>query len=162
VRRLAVEHGPVHLPLHPRTRDRLVAAGLRGELDIDGVTLLEPLRHVDLLHALASSRLVVTDSGGLQEEASWYGVPAIVLRTSTPRPEGVELGQAALVGLDPRLALAAAASFVQPAEQARVARLDCPYGDGRSGQRIAGVLRGLHDEGALVIGEPVLREPVPA
>jgi UDP-N-acetylglucosamine 2-epimerase (non-hydrolysing) len=51
---------------------------------------------------------------------------------------------------------------VQPAEQARVAALDCPYGDGHTGERIAGVLGALHADGELAIGEPVLRESVPA
>ena len=133
--------GPVTFPLHPRTRDRLVAAGRLDELAAaPGVELTAPLPYDGMLRLLSRSRLVVTDSGGLQEEASYFGVPAIVLRRSTPRWEGVATGAAALAGLDTDRVLALAERFTSPAALARVAALPCPYGDGHAVQRVVDAL----------------------
>lgn len=83
---------------------------------------------------------MVTDSGGLQEEASWLGVPVVVLRTSTPRWEGVDAGAAELVGLDPQRAALAVRRLAAPAEQHRIAALPCPYGTGDTALRVTQVL----------------------
>jgi UDP-N-acetylglucosamine 2-epimerase (non-hydrolysing) len=145
---LARRHGPVLFPVHPRTRDRLEAAGWwAGLAAVPGVRLVDPLGYEDLLRALAASRLVVTDSGGVQEEASYLGVPVVVMRSTTPRWEGVENGAAVLSGLDEDRVLAAAAQYDDPLELARVAALRCPYGDGHAGERVAAAL-----------ADPVLRE----
>jgi UDP-N-acetylglucosamine 2-epimerase (non-hydrolysing) len=137
---LGARLGPVTFPLHPRTRDRLRVAGSLDELAAaPGVTVTEPLGYTDMLRLLARSRLVVTDSGGLQEEASYFGVPAIVLRRSTPRWEGVESGAAALAGLHTDRVLALAERFTEPAALARVAALPCPYGDGHTVERVVDV-----------------------
>ena len=110
---LAAEHGPVLFPLHPRTRDRLHEQGLLDRLvAAPGVRCCEPLPFPELLQALAASRVVVTDSGGLQEEASWFGVPTVIMRTTTPRWEGVELGAALLTGLDRERVRAAVAAVL--------------------------------------------------
>ncbi|BAJ26656.1 MULTISPECIES: UDP-N-acetylglucosamine 2-epimerase (non-hydrolyzing) [Kitasatospora] len=154
VRALAEAHGPVVFPLHPRTADRLAAHGLRTALEHPGIDLLEPQPHRRMLELTASSALVATDSGGLQEEAGWFGVPAVVLRESTPRPEGVALGQAVLTGLDPDRALAAARRLLDPAEQHRIAALRCPYGDGRTGERIARLVLDAHRADRLALREP--------
>lgn len=140
VRRLATEIGPVTFPVHPRTASRLAENGWSTTLDIDGVSLLGPLPYDAMLEAMRSSRLVVTDSGGVQEEASYFGVPTVVLRSSTPRWEGVLLGTSRLVGLDVEAALAAAAGFNLSAEQERVAAAGCPYGDGHTSERVAALL----------------------
>jgi UDP-N-acetylglucosamine 2-epimerase (non-hydrolysing) len=138
---LARRHGPVLFPVHPRTRDRLTAAGSWDRLGaVPGVRLVEPLGYVDLLRALARSRLVVTDSGGIQEEASYLGVPVVVMRSTTPRWEGVETGAAVLSGLHEGRVLEAAQGFDDDAELARVAGLACPYGDGRAADRIVEAL----------------------
>jgi UDP-N-acetylglucosamine 2-epimerase (non-hydrolysing) len=138
---LADQVGRVTFPVHPRTASRLRDAGLLPVLEEHpDVTLTDPLRHRDMLDVVARSRVVVTDSGGLQEEASWLGVPVVVLRRSTPRWEGVSSGTTALVGLDAELALAEAARFSTDAEQVRVAAVPCPYGDGHVGERIAAEL----------------------
>src|SRR4029077_429492 len=137
VRSLAREFGSVRFPVHPRTRDRLERAGI-GDLETTpGVRLEAPLRYRDMLEAVASARVVVTDSGGLPEEAAWYGVPTVVLRTTTPRWESVLAGTSALVGVDPDRALTAVRNFWAPDEQRRVAAVPCPYGDGHAGTRIA-------------------------
>jgi UDP-N-acetylglucosamine 2-epimerase (non-hydrolysing) len=145
---LARRHGPVLFPVHPRTRDRLEAAGWwAGLTAVPGVRLVDPLGYLDLLQALAASRLVVTDSGGVQEEASYLGVPVVVMRSTTPRWEGVENGAAVLSGLDEGRVLAAAAQYDDPLELARVAALRCPYGDGHAGDKVVAVL-----------ADPALRE----
>jgi UDP-N-acetylglucosamine 2-epimerase (non-hydrolysing) len=138
---LALRVGPVTFPLHPRTRDRLDAAGRLAEVTgAAGVHVTEPLGYRAMLELVAASRLVVTDSGGLQEEASYFGVPVVVLRRSTPRWEGVRTGAAVLAGLDSGRVLALAERLADPAEQARIAALPCPYGDGYAVARIVEVL----------------------
>jgi UDP-N-acetylglucosamine 2-epimerase (non-hydrolysing) len=92
---LGAERGPVLFPLHPRTGTRLREQGLLDRLvAAPGVRCCQPLPFPELLQAMAASRVVVTDSGGLQEEASWFGVPTVIMRNTTPRWEGVELGAA--------------------------------------------------------------------
>ena len=101
LRGLAAELPPVRFPVHPRTRARLDEAGALGALEQTlGLHLEAPLPYTEMLHAIAAARVVVTDSGGLQEEASWLGVPVVVLRTTTPRWEGVLAGTTRLAGLD--------------------------------------------------------------
>jgi UDP-N-acetylglucosamine 2-epimerase (non-hydrolysing) len=132
--------GPVTFPVHPRTRQRLEAAGYDKSLRRSGVRLLEPIRWEAMLQLLRACRVVVTDSGGLQEEAAYFGVPVVVLRASTPRWEGVEAGTSALTGLDADAAIDAVRAFLQPEAQERVAAVPCPYGDGYTAERVADVL----------------------
>jgi UDP-N-acetylglucosamine 2-epimerase (non-hydrolysing) len=141
VRRLAARLAPVTFPLHPRTRARLAETGWLGDLESEpGVTLTEPLPYDEMLDLISRSLVVVTDSGGLQEEASWLGIPTVVLRRSTPRWEGVKAGAAVLAGLDVDRAVNAAVRLASPAERERVAAIPCPYGDGYTGERIAATL----------------------
>ena len=146
--------GPVYFPVHPRTRNRLEAANLLTALEASGASILPPLPYDQLLARLREVRLVVTDSGGLQEEASWLGVPVVVLRRSTPRWEGVEQGAARLCGLDPAAVLDAAAELTGEAEQARIAALRCPYGDGFAARHIADVLDEPGIDRVLALDEP--------
>jgi UDP-N-acetylglucosamine 2-epimerase (non-hydrolysing) len=141
VRQLGQELGPVVFPVHPRTQVRLEDAGLLAVIaSAPGVELMEPLPYEDLLVRLATSRLVVTDSGGLQEEASYFGVPAVVLRATTPRWESVESGAVRLTGLDAERAMSAARVFTSPEELRRVDALPCPYGSGDTAQRVVNAL----------------------
>nr|WP_091554880.1 UDP-N-acetylglucosamine 2-epimerase (non-hydrolyzing) [Micromonospora pattaloongensis] len=156
---LAARVGPVLFPVHPRTAARLREHGLSGRLaGAPGVTLREPLPYPELLTALAHARLAVTDSGGLQEEAAYFGVPVVVLRRSTPRWEGVELGSTVLTGLttdeEADRALAAARRLARPDEQARIAALPCPYGDGTTGARVAALLADPATTPLLTLTEP--------
>jgi UDP-N-acetylglucosamine 2-epimerase (non-hydrolysing)/UDP-GlcNAc3NAcA epimerase len=125
---------PVVLPLHPRTRVRLDAAGLLGSLADGGlVRVVEPLGYVELTALLCNARAVLTDSGGLQKEAYLAGVPCLTLRASTEWIETVAAGWNTLVDLDldaARAALAAAPPVARP-------RL---YGDGHAGQRVVDAL----------------------
>jgi UDP-N-acetylglucosamine 2-epimerase (non-hydrolysing) len=166
VRRLgerAVQHGPVTFPLHPRTRAKLTQAGRIDEVAaLPGVRLVDPLPYGELLTTLARSRVVVTDSGGLQEEASWLGVPAVVLRNTTPRWEGVVDGAAVLCGLDADLVLSHVARFDDAAELARVAALPCAYGDGHTADRVVECLGDPSLLALLCPREPAVGEPLPA
>jgi UDP-N-acetylglucosamine 2-epimerase (non-hydrolysing) len=101
------------------------------------VSLLAPLDYLSLVQLLKRCALVLTDSGGLQEEAPSLGVPVLVLRDTTERPEGVEAGVAQLVGAD-RLRIVEAASRLLSDEVRRAAmsQIINPYGDGRAAERI--------------------------
>ena len=163
LRRTASELGPVTFPVHPRTRARLDELGAVGVLDGGGVRLLEPLPYEEMLGLLAGARVVLTDSGGLQEEASWLGIPVVVLRRSTPRWEGVAARTAVLAGLDVDLALDAARRFCDPDEQRRVAAVPCPYGDGHTAERVAAILADPETAPLLELVEPdFVDRPVPA
>lgn len=138
---LAGAAGPVTLLLHARTKAWLEAAGLyEGVAALLGVRIAHSLPYDAVLRAVASSELVVTDAGALQEEASYFGVPTIVLRSSTPRTESVNAGISALTGLEPGDVLEAVARFGDPRERARIDGLPCLYGDGRTAERVAEVL----------------------
>lgn len=157
VRELARTAGPVRFPVHPRTHRRLVDAGALASLHAtSGVELTDPLPYRAMLDAVAGAQVVVTDSGGLQEEAAWLGVPCVVLRTSTPRWEGVYAGAATLTGLDPKRALAAVAAFRAPDAQARAAARPCPYGDGHVATRVARLLDDAEVQALLTLHEPTL------
>ena len=162
VTRLSTEVGPVTFPVHPRTQRRLEDSGLLAELDRPGVVLGPPVAYDAMLDLVARSRLVVSDSGGIQEEAAWFGVPVVVLRRSTPRWEGVDLGGTVLVGLDVERALDAARTLTTPHAQERVAALPCPYGDGHTGARVAELLADPATAGLLRIDEPdFVDQPTP-
>ncbi|MFI1964306.1 non-hydrolyzing UDP-N-acetylglucosamine 2-epimerase [Streptomyces pathocidini] len=140
VERLSREAGPVVFPVHPRTADRLRAFGLEEQLAATGAEILAPLPYTDLLRRLRHSQVVVTDSGGLQEEAAWLRVPAVVMRGSTPRWEGVEAGLARLSPVEHGAVCEAVAEVTAPRFVARLASLECPYGDGRTAEHTARVL----------------------
>ncbi|MFG2144660.1 non-hydrolyzing UDP-N-acetylglucosamine 2-epimerase [Streptomyces sp. NPDC048696] len=130
------ERGDVEivLPLHksPAVRDALLPLARQ-----EGIHLVEPLDYPDFTATLAGCDLVLTDSGGIQEEAPSLGKPALVLRTTTERPEAVEAGAARLVGTDPDAIVAATAALLDdPAAYARMAGAGNPFGDGRATERI--------------------------
>jgi len=103
VRKIGTEL-PVVFPVHPRTRRRLAEFGLAAGLD--GLLACDPVGYLDFLSLTAHARLVLTDSGGLQEEAAFLGVPCLVLRTTTERPITLTTGASRLVGSDPAAILA--------------------------------------------------------
>jgi UDP-N-acetylglucosamine 2-epimerase (non-hydrolysing) len=158
IERLATTVGPVRFPIHPRTRARLVAAGLDAALKQDGIDLSGPVPYDELLEELRRAKVVVTDSGGIQEEAAFFGVPVVVLRRSTPRWEGVKAGSTVLAGLDSDTgaaeALAAARSLTTAPELRRIAALVCPYGAGDTGVRVATVLADPAIDELLALVEP--------
>jgi UDP-N-acetylglucosamine 2-epimerase (non-hydrolysing)/UDP-GlcNAc3NAcA epimerase len=122
---------PVVLPLHPRTRARLAAAGLLDALD--GVVLAPPLGYLEFTALLLGARAVLTDSGGVQKEAYLAGVPCITLRDTTEWRETVAAGWNVLVDLD--------ASAAREALERDVPSARPPlYGDGRAGERVVAAL----------------------
>ena len=162
VQQLGRDFGPVTFPAHPRTRSRLEEAGLLDSVaSADGVNLLEPIPYRDLLGVLAASRVVVTDSGGLQEEASFFGVPGVVLRATTPRWESVADGAVVLTGLHADRAMAAVRDVTRDSEQQRIAALPCPYGSGDTAARVVEALRDPAILRVLSPAEPALAAQLP-
>jgi UDP-N-acetylglucosamine 2-epimerase (non-hydrolysing) len=95
------ERLPMIFPVHPRTRAKIAEFGLGGRLERSGVKLIEPLGYLDFLQLYSGARIVLTDSGGLQEETTVLGIPCLTLRNNTERPITIELGTNILVGTDP-------------------------------------------------------------
>jgi UDP-N-acetylglucosamine 2-epimerase (non-hydrolysing) len=126
---------PVHL--NPAVREVVYA-----ELgNVSRISLIEPLEYLPFIALMEASWLVLTDSGGVQEEAPALGCPVLVLRNTTERPEAVESGVARLVGTDPDAILRAALDLLQhPDRRAEMARRVSPFGDGHAARRIADVL----------------------
>jgi UDP-N-acetylglucosamine 2-epimerase (non-hydrolysing) len=115
------------------------------------ISLVEPLDYPELVAAMQASKLILTDSGGIQEEAPALAKPVLVLRAVTERPEAVEIGAAKLVGSS-RSAIVAEVSrlLLDPAHYASMAPGGSPYGDGRAAQRIRdSVCRYLRVDAAL-------------
>jgi UDP-N-acetylglucosamine 2-epimerase (non-hydrolysing) len=126
-------------PVHPNPQVREpVFRLLRGIANLD---LIDPLPYRASLDLLAAASLVITDSGGLQEEAPSFGVPVVVIREHTERPEGIAAGFATLAGLDAeRIQRAAGAWLDDPNSGGRLKEMPNPYGDGQAAQRIADVV----------------------
>ena len=126
----------VVLPIHPNPS---VAAIMRTELDcVQGVELVPPLAYPDFVDLMRQATLIVTDSGGIQEEAPTFGVPVLVARERTERPEAAEAGASILVGYDgDRLVDVASRLLDDPSARAAIAQIENPYGDGRTAERIA-------------------------
>lgn len=126
---------PVHLNPNVRQPAHRILGGQPN------VHLVEPLDYLPMVHAMRRAYLVLTDSGGIQEEAPALGTPVLVLRDKTERPEAVEAGTARLVGSDPARVLAETERLLdRPEERAAMVRSGSPYGDGRAAERIVGAL----------------------
>lgn len=119
---------PVLYPIHPRTRKMIERFNLRVP---DNLHLIEPLGYFDFLLLEASAQLVLTDSGGVQEECCILKTPCVTMRKNTERPETVAAGGNILAGTDPEAILSAARAMVL-----RPRTWENPFGDGRSGDRI--------------------------
>ncbi len=126
-------------PVHPNPRVRRVAEEVLGECAY--VKLCSPLGVEDCHNILARSYLALTDSGGLQEEAAALGVPVLVMRDTTERPEGVDVGAARLVGTDSEGIYRSVLSLLDDAElYSKMSSCKSPYGDGSASKRIADIL----------------------
>jgi UDP-N-acetylglucosamine 2-epimerase (non-hydrolysing) len=130
---------PVDFVLHPNP---LVARLMRSRLDgVDGVTLHLPCGHRELLVKMRSATLVLSDSGGIQEEAATLGAPLLVLREKTERPEAIATGNMILVGTGrERIVAEAQRLLADSAALEAMARPCFPYGDGAAGIRVADII----------------------
>ena len=109
--------------------------------DLKHITLLPPLDYLPLVHLMKRATLILTDSGGIQEEAPAFGIPVLVMRETTERPEGVNAGTLKLVGTDTnRIVQEATRLLIDPSEYAKMAKASNPYGDGHTAERIVRAL----------------------
>jgi UDP-N-acetylglucosamine 2-epimerase (non-hydrolysing) len=129
----------VVLPVHPNPNVKSAVESIL--CDTARVHLIAPVDYVEFVHLMARAHLILTDSGGVQEEAPSLGKPVLVLRETTERPEGVEAGTAVVVGTD-RKRIVETASRLLSSEQAyqRMANAVSPYGDGKASERIVAAL----------------------
>jgi len=130
---------PVVFPVHPRTRKTIAELGLSERVQaMKNLRVIDPLGYLDFLSLYSGSRLVLTDSGGIQEETTALGIPCLTLRENTERPITVELGTNVVVGTDPEKIVNAAAAAVNGARK-KIARQP-PLWDGHTAERILDVL----------------------
>lgn len=140
--------GDVHLiyPVHPNPNVRdAVHRRLRPH---PRITLIEPMDYVPFVDLMRRAYLILTDSGGIQEEGPSLGKPVLVLREKTERPEAVAAGTVKLVGTDSvRIVSEATLLLDDPAEYQRMSRIHNPYGDGHASERIEAALRSFFEAG---------------
>jgi len=137
-------------PVHLNPNVRKPANRILG--DRERIHLIEPQDYLPFVHLMRRACLVITDSGGVQEEAPSLGKPVLVMRETTERPEAVEAGTAKLVGTNPELIVAEAARLLDdPEAYAKMARAHNPYGDGHACERIVKIL--LETPSSLHAGE---------
>jgi UDP-N-acetylglucosamine 2-epimerase len=141
IRELAVRHRsvqfvyPVHLNPNVRKPVYDLLAGLAN------VSLIEPLDYLPFVHLMKSSTLILTDSGGVQEEAPSFSVPVLVMREETERPEGVEAGVVELVGTDAERIITRVERLLTNEDARRaMTTANNPYGDGKAARRIVSIL----------------------
>ncbi|MGH9614183.1 MAG: non-hydrolyzing UDP-N-acetylglucosamine 2-epimerase [Bryobacteraceae bacterium] len=126
-------------PVHPNPNVREPVHRLLG--NIPGIRLVDPLGYVPFVDLMRRSALLITDSGGVQEEGPSLGKPVLVLREKTERPEAVEAGTVRLVGTDPARIVAEAETLLDnPEMYHRMSRVHNPYGDGRASGRILALI----------------------
>ena len=138
-RRLTDEHSDVRLlyPVHPNPNVMESARELLS--DHSRIHLVDPLSYQDMVSVLRDAVLILTDSGGIQEEAPTFGVPVLVLREETERPEGLETGTVTLVGTDEEKIVVEGSRILQQGRGRERNKVN-PFGDGRAGERIADIV----------------------
>jgi UDP-N-acetylglucosamine 2-epimerase (non-hydrolysing) len=140
---------PIVFPVHPRTRAALETLAI--DFNIERLRLIDPVGYVEFLSLVAGSAGVLTDSGGIQEETTYLGLPCFTLRANTERPITLMMGTNTLLGLDPRR-IADVPVLLAEAHQ-REARVP-PHWDGKASKRIVDVLAGaFRDEPVEQVGE---------
>ncbi len=127
---------PVLFPVHPRTRSRIREFGLGS----GGITFVEPMGYIDMLYAVKGATLVLTDSGGLQEETTVLGVPCVTIRENTERPATVDVGTNYLVGTRPEAIVSTSLEVLSGnAKRGGIP----PLWDGRAAERISEIILGV-------------------
>lgn len=125
---------PIVFPVHPRTRAKIEEFGFGDRIAAVDIRLVEPLGYLDFMRLYSGARLVLTDSGGLQEETTAFGIPCLTLRKNTERPITIELGTNILVGIDP-VTIRRSAISIFDGERSEM-RQDIPLWDGKAAKRI--------------------------
>jgi len=128
---------PVIFPMHPRTRKMVEQFGI----SLDGISVMNPIGFLEFLQLESNARLVLTDSGGVQEETCILGVPCVTLRENTERPETMEVGANVLAGTDSAEILRCVQHMLD-----RNGRWSNPYGDGTAGSMITTICGGIRGE----------------
>lgn len=143
IRRIIDEHPDVKA-IYPIHMNPVVREAAQQELgDCDRIHIIEPLDVLDFHNFLARSYLIITDSGGIQEEAPSLGKPVLVMRDTTERPEGIAAGTLKLVGTDEEVIYMAFSNLLDDSfEYDRMSKASNPYGDGLASKRIADILAG--------------------
>ncbi|HYY55826.1 MAG TPA: UDP-N-acetylglucosamine 2-epimerase (non-hydrolyzing) [Pyrinomonadaceae bacterium] len=139
---------PIIFPVHPRTRARLRELDLEDRVaSLSSLRLIEPLGYLDFLRLYSGARLVLTDSGGIQEETTALSIPCLTLRENTERPITVELGTNQIVGTDASRIIEAAFTALDSPRETQKGRVP-PLWDGHTAPRILdALLEGMRDEG---------------
>lgn len=141
IRRLAEARRDIHFvyPVHLNPNVRQPAERVLG--GVANISLIDPLEYLPMVHLMKRCALILTDSGGLQEEGPALGKPVLVMREVTERPEAIEAGTAILVGHDPERIVAEVNRLLDdPAAYASMARAANPFGDGHAAERIVEAL----------------------
>jgi UDP-N-acetylglucosamine 2-epimerase (non-hydrolysing) len=142
-------------PLHPRTKNAITKYSLTKYLQ--EIKTTEPLGYFEFLGLLANSKVVLTDSGGVQEEAFTLKVPTVTLRYNTERPETTLYGLNKLAGAEKERIIALALNQADYSEKAKTLQFENPLGDGHAGERIARILKEIINDSPR-ISEPDLRD----
>jgi UDP-N-acetylglucosamine 2-epimerase (non-hydrolysing) len=142
LRRLAVRNPKIEIVYPVHRNPQIQEPVYRLLADLSNVHLIEPLGYVDFVAAMRRADIILTDSGGVQEEAPSLGKPVLVMRETTERPEAVETGAAILIGTDAdRIVLECERLLSDDALYAAMSTVQNPFGDGHAGSRIVGALR---------------------
>src|SRR5271156_1371492 len=145
-------------PVHPNPNVRRAIEPLRRR---ENILLIEPVDYPELVFLLKRGHFVVTDSGGIQEEAPSFGKPVLVTRDTTERPEAMELGLAKLVGTDERQLFDEMQALLDdPQAYRRMSRVENPYGDGHASRRIAARLTAEESGAASPLGTAAAASPI--
>ena len=134
---------PVHLNPNVQEPVRRILGDAKSS-DVDRVHLIEPVDYLPIVYLMKRAWIILTDSGGIQEEAPSLGKPVLVMRETTERPEAVDAGTVRLVGTNPDRIVAEAVRLIEDREHYEaMSRAHNPYGDGAAASRITAVMRGL-------------------
>lgn len=128
---------PIIFPIHPRTKKNME----EFKIKFDFLTLIEPVDFLDFLKLESKAKLILTDSGGVQEESCILGVPCVTMRENTERPETIEVGSNLLAGIDESRILDSVECMLN-----KEAKWTNPFGDGKAAERIIKILNGAENE----------------
>ncbi|GBE18853.1 UDP-2,3-diacetamido-2,3-dideoxy-D-glucuronate 2-epimerase [archaeon BMS3Abin16] len=138
-------------PIHPRTSKIIEGTELEKQLEADHIHVIPPMGYLDFLGLLKNAHAVLTDSGGIQEEAITLDVPCLTLRYNTERPETVSAGGNIIIGTETGTILENLARLSDPAFYENMKSAQNPYGDGKAGEKIVDILAEKQRSGELVI-----------